>query len=117
MTTFTAGPGIQTLPLWIFHNLFRPNQAPVVNVVAAFLVLVSILPIYLAHRLSVDTAAGGRSDPLAPARMWASAACAPPKDVARVDRGDPRAGSSRGGPAVGCGGPHRLRGSASWLLQ
>ena len=35
VTTFTAGPGIQTLPLWIFQNLFRPNQAPVVNVVAA----------------------------------------------------------------------------------
>ena len=60
VTTFTAGPGIQTLPLWIFQNLFRPNQAPVVNVVAAFLIVVSIAPIYLAHRLSVDTAAGGR---------------------------------------------------------
>jgi putative spermidine/putrescine transport system permease protein len=52
VTTFTAGPGIQTLPLWIFQNLFRPNQAPVVNVVAAFLVLVSIIPIYLANRIS-----------------------------------------------------------------
>ncbi len=52
VTTFTAGPGIQTLPLWIYQNLFRPNQAPVVNVVAAFLVLVSVLPIYLANRLS-----------------------------------------------------------------
>jgi putative spermidine/putrescine transport system permease protein len=60
VTTFTAGPGIQPLPLWIFQNLFRPNQAPVVNVVAAFLIVVSIVPIYLAHRLSVDTAAGGR---------------------------------------------------------
>ena len=37
VTTFTAGPGIQTLPQWIFGNLFRPNQAPVVNVVAAVL--------------------------------------------------------------------------------
>ena len=27
VTTFTAGPGLQTLPLWIFQNLFRPNQA------------------------------------------------------------------------------------------
>lgn len=52
VTTFTAGPGIQTLPLWIFQNLFRPNQAPIVNVVAAFLVLVSVLPIYLANRIS-----------------------------------------------------------------
>ena len=31
----------QTLPIWIFQNLFRPNQAPVVNVVAAVLVLLS----------------------------------------------------------------------------
>src|SRR5690606_36677659 len=30
VTTFTAGADQQTLPLWIFNNLFRPNQAPVV---------------------------------------------------------------------------------------
>src|ERR671932_2570882 len=35
VTTFTAGPEEQTLPIWIFQNLFRPNQGPVVNVVAA----------------------------------------------------------------------------------
>jgi putative spermidine/putrescine transport system permease protein len=52
VTTFTAGPQQQTLPIWIFQNMFRPNQAPVVNVVAAVLVLVSILPIWLAQRLS-----------------------------------------------------------------
>lgn len=60
VTTFTAGPGIQTLPIWIFNNLFRPNQAPIVNVVAAILVIFSILPIYLSQRLSHDTASGGR---------------------------------------------------------
>ncbi|MEY9877837.1 putative spermidine/putrescine transport system permease protein [Streptacidiphilus sp. MAP12-33] len=32
VTTFTAGPGTQTLPLWIFDNLARPNQGPVVDV-------------------------------------------------------------------------------------
>ena len=37
VTTFTAGPTVQTLPIWIFGNLFRPNQAPVINVVAAAL--------------------------------------------------------------------------------
>jgi putative spermidine/putrescine transport system permease protein len=52
VTTFTAGSKEQTLPIWIFQNLFRPNQTPVVNVVAAALVLVSIVPIYLAQRLS-----------------------------------------------------------------
>ena len=60
VTTFTAGPGIQTLPIWIFNNLFRPNQAPIVNVVAATLVVLSIAPIYLSQRLSQDTTTGGR---------------------------------------------------------
>jgi putative spermidine/putrescine transport system permease protein len=60
VTTFTAGPGIQTLPIWIFNNLFRPNQAPIVNVVAATLVVFSIIPIYLSQRLSQDTTSGGR---------------------------------------------------------
>lgn len=60
VTTFTAGPGIQTLPVWILNNLFRPNQAPIVNVVAATLVVFSILPIYLSQRLSSDSATGGR---------------------------------------------------------
>ncbi|HEX2772606.1 MAG TPA: ABC transporter permease, partial [Micromonosporaceae bacterium] len=50
VTTFTAGPGVQTLPIWIFNNLFRPNQAPVINVVAAVLIVLSIVPIYLAQR-------------------------------------------------------------------
>jgi putative spermidine/putrescine transport system permease protein len=60
VTTFTAGPGIQTLPIWIFSNLFRPNQAPVINVVAAVLVVVSVVPIYIAQRLSSDSTASGR---------------------------------------------------------
>jgi putative spermidine/putrescine transport system permease protein len=59
VTTFTAGPGTRTLPVWIYENLARPNQAPVVNVVAALLVAVSVLPVYVAQRLSSD-AAGGR---------------------------------------------------------
>ena len=60
VTTFTAGPGIQTLPIWIYNNLFRPNQAPIVNVVAATLVVLSIIPIYLSQRLSSDSSSGGR---------------------------------------------------------
>lgn len=54
VTTFTAGAGQTTLPIWIFQNLFRPNQAPIVNVVAAALILVSIIPIYLSQRLTQD---------------------------------------------------------------
>ena len=58
VTTFTIGAGETTLPIWILQNLFRPNQAPVVNVVAVVLIVVSIVPIWLAQKLSSDTVAG-----------------------------------------------------------
>jgi putative spermidine/putrescine transport system permease protein len=58
VTTFTAGAGDQTLPLWIFTNLTRPNQAPVVNVVAVLLVVISVVPIWLAQRLSEGAVRG-----------------------------------------------------------
>ena len=32
VTTFTAGAGYQTLPLWFADNFSRPNAIPVVNV-------------------------------------------------------------------------------------
>src|SRR4051795_2252909 len=54
VTLFTIGPGQETLPIWIFNNLFRPNQLPIVNVVAVLVVLASIIPVYLAHRLTRD---------------------------------------------------------------
>jgi len=52
VTTFTSGPGIETLPQWIFNNLFRPNQGPIINAVAAALLVAFILPVYLAMRMS-----------------------------------------------------------------
>jgi putative spermidine/putrescine transport system permease protein len=52
VTNFTIGAGEETLPIWIFSHLFRPNDLPVVNVVAVIVVLISIIPVYLAHRLS-----------------------------------------------------------------
>jgi putative spermidine/putrescine transport system permease protein len=55
VTTFTIGAGDTTLPIWILQNLFRPNQAPVVNVVAVVLIVASIVPIWLAQRLSQDS--------------------------------------------------------------
>lgn len=60
VTTFTAEGGFQTLPLWIFQNMFRDTSLPLVNVTATFVVLVMILPVYLAQRLT-DVAAGGRT--------------------------------------------------------
>ena len=56
VTTFTAGPTVQTLPIWIFGNLFRPNQAPVINVVAAALTVLAIIPVWLAQRFGGDPA-------------------------------------------------------------
>jgi putative spermidine/putrescine transport system permease protein len=56
VTTFTAGPTVQTLPIWIFGNLSRPNQAPVINVVAAVLTVVAIIPVWLAQRFGGDPA-------------------------------------------------------------
>lgn len=41
-----------TLPIFILDNMFRPNQAPIVSVTAVVLVIVSIVPIYIAQRLS-----------------------------------------------------------------
>jgi len=55
VTTFTAGSGIQTLPIWIFANYQRPNNLPLVNVAALFVLLLSIVPVYLATRLTEDT--------------------------------------------------------------
>ncbi|GAA5036525.1 ABC transporter permease [Microbacterium fluvii] len=52
VTTFTAGSGVATLPIFILNNMFRPSQAPIVAVIAVVLVVVSIVPIYLAQRLS-----------------------------------------------------------------
>ncbi|HET6997287.1 MAG TPA: ABC transporter permease [Solirubrobacterales bacterium] len=65
VTTFTIGASEETLPIWIFRNLFRPTQLPIVNVVALLVVLLSIIPVYLAHRLTRDEGAsvaakGGR---------------------------------------------------------
>jgi putative spermidine/putrescine transport system permease protein len=63
VTTFTIGAGEETLPIWIFRNLFRPNQLPIVDAVAVILILLSIIPVYLAHRLSREEggATGGRA--------------------------------------------------------
>jgi putative spermidine/putrescine transport system permease protein len=62
VTTFTAGPGIETLPQWIFNNMFRPNQLPTVNVVAVIVVTLSIIPVYVAQRLSADPTGGLTAD-------------------------------------------------------
>ena len=62
VTTFTIGAGEQTLPIWIYSNLFRGQQFQLTNVVAVFAVLISIIPVYLAHRLTREEGgAAGRA--------------------------------------------------------
>jgi putative spermidine/putrescine transport system permease protein len=61
VTNFTIGAGEQTLPIWIFSNLFRPNNLPIVNVVAVLVVLLSIIPVYLAHRLTREEGVAARA--------------------------------------------------------
>lgn len=61
VTTFTIGAGEETLPIWIFRNLFRPKELPIVDAIAVIVILISIIPVYVAHRLSSEeggTAAG-----------------------------------------------------------
>jgi len=55
VTTFTAGTQA-TLPIFILSNYLRPNQAPIVNVVAVVIVLLSAIPVYLAARLAGEAA-------------------------------------------------------------
>jgi putative spermidine/putrescine transport system permease protein len=57
VTNFTSSAGTQTLPIWIFNNYQRPNQLPLVNVAAVFVLILSIIPVYLATRLTADPAA------------------------------------------------------------
>ena len=60
VTVFTAGAGTQTIPLWVLSAMQRPTQLPVVNVVALALVLLSVIPVYLAQRIAGDASGGGR---------------------------------------------------------
>lgn len=51
VTTFTSGAQ-QTLPVWVLEAITRPAQLPIVNVVALFVIAVSIVPVYIASRLA-----------------------------------------------------------------
>ena len=51
VTIFTAGAQ-STLPIWIYASLRSANQLPEVNVVAFAMVLISIVPIWLAQRIA-----------------------------------------------------------------
>ncbi len=51
VTTFTAGAQ-NTLPIWIFGALHNGRRLPEVNVVVSFVILVTIIPVIVAARLT-----------------------------------------------------------------
>ncbi len=60
VTTFTAGSN-ETLPIWIFANLSRPNRLPIVNAVALGVILISAIPVYIAQRVASDAVSIGET--------------------------------------------------------
>jgi putative spermidine/putrescine transport system permease protein len=66
VTIFTAGAQ-NTLPIWIFGNIRLGQQLPQVNVVVLFVILVTLIPVTLAQRLTRDTGVlRSRAQPAAP---------------------------------------------------
>jgi putative spermidine/putrescine transport system permease protein len=54
VTTFTAGLQ-ETLPIFILDNIRQGQQLPVINVVALFVIAVTVIPVALAQRVMRDT--------------------------------------------------------------
>jgi putative spermidine/putrescine transport system permease protein len=55
VTIFTSG-GVKTLPIWIFQSFRLNSQVPLVNVAGVVAILLSVVPVYLATRLSANVA-------------------------------------------------------------
>jgi putative spermidine/putrescine transport system permease protein len=60
VTIFVAG-GVKTLPIWIFQSFRLANQVALVNVAGLAAILLSVIPVYIATRLTSDTGAAGRA--------------------------------------------------------
>jgi putative spermidine/putrescine transport system permease protein len=54
VTTFTAGAQL-TLPLFILDNIRQGEQLPVINVVAFSVIVITVIPVWLAQRVMRDT--------------------------------------------------------------
>jgi putative spermidine/putrescine transport system permease protein len=54
VTTFTAGAQ-STLPIFILDNLKQGQQFPIINVIALAVILLTIIPVTIAQRLTRDT--------------------------------------------------------------
>ena len=55
VTIFLAG-GVQTLPIWIFQSFRLANQVALVNVAGLVAILLSVIPVYIATRISTGVA-------------------------------------------------------------
>ena len=60
VTTFTAGAQT-TLPIWIFGAIRLGQRLPEVNVVVSFVILVTIVPVVIAARLTGGSGGAARS--------------------------------------------------------
>ena len=54
VTTFTAGAQL-TLPLFILDNIRQGEQLPVINVVAFSVIVITVIPVWLAQHVMRDT--------------------------------------------------------------
>ena len=54
VTTFTAGAQ-NTLPIWIFGEIRHGDQLPQVNVVVFIILVITIIPVALAQRLTSES--------------------------------------------------------------
>ena len=57
VTYFTAGSQ-NTLPLIIFGKIRQGQELPIVNAIALFVILVSVIPVYIATRLAGSDGSG-----------------------------------------------------------
>ena len=60
VTFFVAG-GVKTLPIWIFQSFRLANQVALVNVAGLAAILLSVIPVYIATRLTSDASTVGRT--------------------------------------------------------
>jgi putative spermidine/putrescine transport system permease protein len=56
VTIFVAG-GVKTLPIWIFQSFRLANQVSLVNVAGLVAILLSVIPVYIATRITADPGA------------------------------------------------------------
>jgi putative spermidine/putrescine transport system permease protein len=60
VTFFVAG-GLKTLPIWILQSFRLANQVALVNVAGLAAILLSVIPVYIATRLTSDSSTVGRT--------------------------------------------------------